>query len=124
LIGKRVLIVDDNETNRRILALQAKSWGMTATPVASGAEAVARVAGGAVFDVAIIDFQMPVMDGAECAVALRREAASARLPLLMLSSVSPHDVALRMAQLHADPSELFAAVLTKPTKSSLLCRAI
>jgi signal transduction histidine kinase/DNA-binding response OmpR family regulator len=123
LTDKRLLIVDDNETNRRILGLQALSWGMSPVAVASTDEAVARVGGGAVFDVAIIDFQMPHKDGVECAIALRALPAGARLPLLMLSSVHPTEAASRMAALSVS-AEIFATVLTKPTKSALLCRAI
>ena len=123
LNDKRLLIVDDNETNRRILGLQALSWGMSPVAVESTDEALARVAAGAVFDVAVIDFQMPSKDGVECAIAVRALPAGARLPLLMLSSVNPSEVASRMVTL-GGTSDLFAAILTKPTKSALLCRAI
>ena len=63
LAGKRVLIVDDNETNRQILVHYAESWRMGPTAVASGREALALVRQGEPFDVAILDLQMPDMDG-------------------------------------------------------------
>jgi signal transduction histidine kinase/DNA-binding response OmpR family regulator len=124
LVGKRLLIVDDNETNRRILTLQALSWGMAPTAVESASAAVRRLVAGECFDVGVVDFQMPEMDGVECALALRAVPAAARLPLLMLSSVSPNEVAQRIATLGGDAGALFSAVMTKPAKSALLCRAI
>src|SRR5581483_2227273 len=55
LNGKRLLIVDDNATNRRILTLQAGAWGMESVAVASGCEALESLQQGIVFDLAILD---------------------------------------------------------------------
>ncbi|MBI1879740.1 MAG: GAF domain-containing protein, partial [Chloroflexi bacterium] len=63
LRGKRLLIVDDNATNRRILTMQAQSWGMLYRETASPAEALGWIGQGELFDVAILDMQMPEMDG-------------------------------------------------------------
>ncbi|MEA2608426.1 MAG: hypothetical protein QOJ75_669, partial [Chloroflexota bacterium] len=67
LTGRRVLIVDDNATNRRILDHQVTTWGMHATVAPGGHEALIEltnaVEGGAAFDLVILDLQMPVMDG-------------------------------------------------------------
>ena len=87
LEGKRVLIVDDNATNRKILAAQVKSWKMSAECVASGAEALALINQQEVFDVALLDFQMPDMDGLSLAQTLKHHNLSATLPLIMLSSI-------------------------------------
>src|SRR5205814_757232 len=63
LTGKRILIVDDNETNRSILSVQTQSWGMLPYAYPSGQEALAQVQAGVPFDAAILDMQMPEMDG-------------------------------------------------------------
>ncbi len=63
LSGKRLLIVDDNATNRKILTLQGESWGMLTRAAASGAEALKWIRQGDLFDIAILDMQMPQMDG-------------------------------------------------------------
>src|SRR5207244_2511821 len=63
LVGKRILIVDDNATNCSILTLQTQSWGMLPYECASGQEALAQVQAGIPFDAAILDMQMPDMDG-------------------------------------------------------------
>jgi CheY-like chemotaxis protein len=113
LEGLRILIVDDNETNRRILATQVRSWGMA--PVEAGSAETARqlLAAGGVFDVALLDYQMPGMDGEALAAALRENPATARLPLLLLSSAGRRPAA-----------GLFAASLAKPVKPSLLLAAL
>jgi hypothetical protein len=65
LSGKRLLIVDDNPTNRQILEAQTRGWGMISIQAASGAEALEllRQAEGQPFDLAILDMAMPEMDG-------------------------------------------------------------
>lgn len=63
LVGKRVMIVDDNATNRRILEGLTKAWGMKSVAVTDGLQALDRIARGQSFDVALVDFQMPGMDG-------------------------------------------------------------
>jgi CheY-like chemotaxis protein len=69
--GKRLLIVDDNATNRLILTKQAQSWGMLSQAAASPAEALAWLRQGEHFDVAILDVQMPEMDGLTLAAEIR-----------------------------------------------------
>src|SRR4030042_1968018 len=65
LSGKRLLIVDDNHTNRQILLAQTRGWGMISMEAANGVEALEllRQAEGQPFDLAILDMQMPEMDG-------------------------------------------------------------
>jgi CheY-like chemotaxis protein len=58
-----VLVVDDNPTNRRIVVLQAQTWGMTATEAATAAEALNIIRQGQPFDLAILDMHMPDIDG-------------------------------------------------------------
>jgi PAS domain S-box-containing protein len=110
--GKRLLIVDDNATNRRILMLQAEKWGLLPRAAASGREALDWIDRGESFDVAILDMRMPVMDGEELAQAIRQRRAPHELPLIMLTSIGRREDDLKKG--------LFAAYLTKPIKPSLL----
>jgi CheY-like chemotaxis protein len=113
LRGKRALIVDDNDTNRRILALQALGWGLEFSAVASATEALALLEAGERYDLAILDMLMPDMDGLELAHEMRRRLSSVP-PLVLLTSIGH-----RSANGGGDGSP-FAAVLTKPVKSALL----
>lgn len=112
LRGNRVLIVDDNATNRRILSLQVQNWGMIPQEAALPSEALAMIEQGHAFDVAILDMHMPEMDG----IALGSKIRTARtdLPLMMLTSVS----------YQADAVNDFTAFLTKPIKPSELYDAL
>src|SRR6185369_2527011 len=85
LTGKRVLVVDDNATNRRVLALQAGKWGMESRATESAAEALRWVGAGVAFDVAILDMHMPEMDGIALAGKMRELRAA--LPLVLFSSL-------------------------------------
>ncbi|RMG45226.1 MAG: PAS domain S-box protein [Acidobacteria bacterium] len=116
LTGKRVLIVDDNATNRRILTLQTQSWGMMPRAAASGAEALEWIRRGDPFDVAILDMHMPEMDGLTLAAEIRNYRDAQKLPLIMLTSLGP-----RTAD---EDSPYFAAFLTKPIKPSQLYNAL
>ena len=63
LAGKRMLVVDDNATNRKVLALQAGKWGMVVRDTESAAKALAWLDKGEAFDLAVLDMHMPEMDG-------------------------------------------------------------
>jgi signal transduction histidine kinase/DNA-binding response OmpR family regulator/HPt (histidine-containing phosphotransfer) domain-containing protein len=116
LRGKRLLIVDDNATNRRILAMYAKSWGMAYRETASPKEALAWIEQGEPFDAAILDMQMPEMDGIALAAAMRRSRDAQTLPLVMLTSLGQRQVDQQVAEL--------AALLHKPIKPSQLFDAL
>jgi CheY-like chemotaxis protein len=116
LQGRRMLIVDDNATNRRVLALQAKSWGMDSEATATGDQALEWLEAGRRFDVAVLDMQMPVMDGIELGRRIRRRHDHDDMPLVMLTSLGRHEAA-------AD-SVGFAAFLHKPSKASALYNAL
>jgi PAS domain S-box-containing protein len=114
LEGRRMLVVDDNATNREILSRQARAWGMLVEAVALPSEALARMRQGDQFDVAVIDLHMPEMDGLELAREIRR--LGAELPLVLTTS-------LGHVQGQGSSTE-FAAQLTKPVKASQLLDAI
>jgi PAS domain S-box-containing protein len=112
LHGRRVLIVDDNATNRHILVRQAESWGMLARDTASPTQALEWIRRGDPFDLAILDMQMPEMDGATLAEEIRRYRDARELPLVMLTSLGSWGELRRGVE--------FAASLTKPIKPSQL----
>ncbi|HEY9649228.1 MAG TPA: GAF domain-containing protein, partial [Coleofasciculaceae cyanobacterium] len=114
LAGKRLLVVDDNATNRKILSLQGESWGMITDEAQSGYEALDWLRQGKSFDLAILDMQMPGMDGLTLAAEIRRQPESHGLPLVMLTSLGKPDT--RTISIQPD----FAAFLTKPIKQSQL----
>jgi signal transduction histidine kinase/DNA-binding response OmpR family regulator/HPt (histidine-containing phosphotransfer) domain-containing protein/PAS domain-containing protein len=117
LQDKRVLIVDDNETNRRILSRQAELWKMLPRVTASPAEALDWIRQGQPFDLAILDMQMPEMDGTTLAREIRAlKSPGAGLPLILLTSLGRREL--------KEGGELFAAHLTKPVKPSALFDAL
>ncbi|MBI2863331.1 MAG: response regulator [Chloroflexi bacterium] len=116
LRGRRVLVVDDNATNRQILTLQTASWGMIPIEVGSGPEALEIIQRGDALDLAILDMVMPEMDGLMLAREVRRIRDAKSLPLVMLTSLGR---SLSEAETH-----LFASFLTKPIKASALYDAL
>ncbi len=87
LVGKRVLIVDDNATNRKILRILTQKWGMIPIEATSGEAALALLEDEDAFDVAVLDVHMPGMDGLALAEAIKEHSPEAALPMMMLSSV-------------------------------------
>lgn len=114
LLGRRVLIADDNENYCRLLADQLTEWGLEPVTVASGTEALAAFASDS-FDIAIIDFDMPVMDGAMLAQVLK--ARGVESPLILMAAVGVVD------GLGKD-SKVFAAHLPKPVRPGVLLRLL
>ncbi len=116
LAGKRILVVDDNATNREIVSRQARSWGMDAVAVERPSEALALIEQGEHFDVAALDMVMPEMDGLELGRRIRRLRDEQELPLVLLTSLGG------LPQARA--AEEFSAQLTKPIKASQLYNAL
>jgi PAS domain S-box-containing protein len=116
LNGRSIMIVDDNSTNRRILSLQTRSWGMASTTAASAREALDIISRGERFDAAILDMQMPQMSGLELAVEIRKLSDRSSLPLIMLSSLGQ--------KLSEEERGYFSAFLGKPIKPSTLFDAL
>jgi CheY-like chemotaxis protein len=118
LRGVRVLGVDDHAVSRAVLEAQLSAWGMQIECVADSAAALlslrAAYAEGRPYALAILDYQMPGMDGLELAEAIMADPALARTRLIMLSSVSQHG--------HGTAAQRagIAAMLTKPVRQSHL----
>jgi signal transduction histidine kinase/ActR/RegA family two-component response regulator/HPt (histidine-containing phosphotransfer) domain-containing protein len=85
LAGKRVLIVDDNATSRRVLAEQAARWGMEPHCVADAPQAVNCLQNGNLFDLGILDAQLPGTDGFTLAAEIHQLPRMATTPLVLLT---------------------------------------
>ncbi|MBZ0199822.1 MAG: response regulator, partial [Ignavibacteriaceae bacterium] len=114
LRGKRVLIVDDNKTNRRILKVQTTSWGMEPVSTESPFTALELIKSEENYDIAILDYHMPGMDGMTLAKEIRKTKKGIKLPLVMLTSLGRRDDQDDQDIVH------FSAYLTKPIKQAQL----
>lgn len=114
LNNKRVLMVDDNPTNLHILTLQCQQWGMISRATTSGNEALGWLKRGDPFDVAILDMQMPEMDGLELGTEIRKLRSKDSLPMIMLTSLGQQEEVMRVVR------ELFSTYVSKPIKQSQL----
>jgi len=113
LEGARALVVDDTATNRELLLQLTRRWGMQVDAFASGPDALSHLRGStAAYDLALLDMQMPEMDGLTLADQLREEQSA--LPVVILSSVHRPDG-------HAGTN---AAWVPKPIKQSSLQEAL
>ena len=126
LRGKRVLIVDDNATNREILRYQVLAWGMVDEMAGDGPGALALLRAGAsrgeAFDLAILDLYMPGMDGLELAREIRADPTLSALKLVLLASGGLELDAAQAARAHIQ------AGLQKPVRQAelfqVLCRLL
>jgi CheY-like chemotaxis protein len=122
LRGLRVLVVDDNEVNRRILREQIASWGMRSDSLESGTDAIAALCRasehGDPYDFLLLDYHMPVMDGAAVAAAVRATPAFHDMPIVMLTSMAYQRGGQLGGTLAVD------ACLTKPARQSSLLSAL
>ncbi|MEZ5635637.1 MAG: GAF domain-containing protein [Burkholderiaceae bacterium] len=110
LAGKRMLVVDDNATNRKVLALQSGKWGMVVRDTESAATALGWLEQGEAFDLAVLDMHMPEMDGLTLAGKVR--ALRPDLPLVLFSSLGRREA--------GDTEGLFSACMGKPLRQSQL----
>jgi CheY-like chemotaxis protein/HPt (histidine-containing phosphotransfer) domain-containing protein len=116
LDGRRMLVVDDNETNRRILTAYLETWGMRVRATGSPREALGWIEQGEPLDAGILDMHMPEMDGLALARGIRAHRPAAVLPLLLFTSLGRREVDAEGVG--------FAAHLTKPIKPSQLFDAL
>ncbi|MEB3827987.1 PAS domain S-box protein [Phormidium sp. CCY1219] len=118
LSGLRLLVVDDNETNRQIVRYQASAWDMQVDEASSAVLALSAlrsaVALGRPYDLAILDMQMPQMDGAMLARQILKEPSLKQTALVMMTSVCHGEDAAKLQELG------LAAYLVKPVKESKL----
>jgi CheY-like chemotaxis protein len=112
--GKRILVVDDNYTNRLILQKLLEYWNLVPFVASTGMEAMEIFSREKHFDLVLTDMQMPIMDGIELARNVKKKHPS--MPIILLSSLGD--------ERNKDFPGLFNAVLTKPIKHNVLCRYI
>lgn len=122
--GLRVLVVDDNSAAREILAAMAASFGLEVELAFDGQEAIRLVqiadAAGRPFQLVLIDWKMPVLDGIETSLAIHRLTLSLRPQMIMVTAFG-RDEALEQAEQRGAP---LTVALNKPTTPSSLLQAI
>ncbi|MBZ0200723.1 MAG: response regulator [Ignavibacteriaceae bacterium] len=114
LVDKKILIVDDNSTNIRILEHQCKQWGMLPHSAQVPYEALKLIRSEYKFDIAIIDMVMPEMTGLELGAEIRKFIDKNNFPAIMLTSAS------LTSDVQRQVDKLYNATLSKPIKQSQL----
>jgi len=112
--GSKVLVIDDNHTNRKILKAQLEQWNLIPVLAESGKAAMNILSNQNNFDLVITDMQMPEMDGLELSTSIREKHST--LPIILLSSIGDE----RCKQ---HPG-LFSSILTKPAKQRVLYKHV
>ena len=118
LAGKRVLVVDDNETNRRILLFHLERWGMPAVEVTDGPSALTKLAEAPGFDLCLMDMQMPQMTGLDAATLWRTRNPDSKVAFVFLTSLSHLDLRRSVEALGQ------SRMLTKPHRPGQLIAAM
>ena len=118
LEGRRALIVDDNETNRRILTRQLQRWGVLSTAFEFPAEALEYLRHHPETELALLDMMMPDINGVELAIQIHALPGREKLPLILLSSVSREELRQH------NPTAHFNVVLTKPVRQAAMLDAL
>lgn len=113
--GKRILVVDDNLTNRAILKSQLQIWKLVPVLAGSGEEALSILEEDKNFDLVLTDMQMPFMDGIQFGQTVRDKYPG--IPIILLSSIGDE-------YNNKDGIRIFSSVLTKPVRQHVLCRHI
>ncbi len=86
LVGRRLLVVDDNQTSCHALVSHVRRWGVVATAVASGREAIERLERGEPFDAMLVDAEMPDVSGAELADRVRKVPSASSVKIIELAT--------------------------------------
>jgi CheY-like chemotaxis protein len=115
LNGLRVLVVDDLEINRRILLHYMKIWGMDAYACADSVDAIGWIERGDPFDLALVDYHMPNINGITLARSLRQHRSRQQLPIILLSSM--------MVDTRSE-ADIIDTTMLKPIKPTQLLEAI
>jgi signal transduction histidine kinase/CheY-like chemotaxis protein len=128
LRGLRVLIVDDNEVNRRVLREQTAAWGMRNDVLGSGVEVTAALSKatceGDPYDFLLLDCHMPGMDGAAVTAAVRSAPGIREVPIIMLTSVMFRSGHCNGFWSGLSEGPFVDASLTKPVRQSQLLNAL
>ncbi|QGQ20470.1 response regulator [Cellulomonas sp. JZ18] len=114
--GRCALVVEDDDTNRRILVAQLGRWGMTCRTVPAAEDLLGTLDTADVPDLVVLDMRLPGASGAQAAARLRAHPRWSQVPLVLLSSLGE--------VLAAPQRAAFAAVLTKPVRAAELRRAV
>ena len=115
--GRRALVVDDNETNRKLMSAILGAWGIQSVLASGAAEALPALDDGG-FQLVVLDMLMPDVDGLDLAARIHERQSS--LPIVLASSVAQHDVT-------TDPRwqrARIGSIVTKPIKASSLHAAV
>jgi CheY-like chemotaxis protein len=118
LAGKRILVVDDNFTNLKLLQLRLKYWGAIVQTASSATEALSLLEQGKPLDLALLDLQMPDKNGIELGVAIHDRADRANLPLVLLTSLNQIEENREAYRTH------FVTSIIKPVKQSSLFKTL
>lgn len=114
--GRRILLVDDNPTNLKILSKQCQKWGLESICLEKPEEVMPYLEKDKNIDLAIVDFQMPEMNGNELGALIRQKFSQEELPLMLLTSMGKN--------LSAEERMYFNAFLSKPVRRELLLQHI
>jgi signal transduction histidine kinase/CheY-like chemotaxis protein/HPt (histidine-containing phosphotransfer) domain-containing protein len=118
LSGKRVLIVDDNPTNLKILADHCRRWGMIARTTPSGRQALGWLRGGDPVDVVLLDYHLTDPDVPGLATTIRSLRSAESLSIILMGPAGA------VASTGKFPREVYGATITKPVKPSKLFDAL
>ena len=117
LRGLYALAVDDNQTNLQLVRAQTRSWGMVCDVTTGGSEALQMIAAASLqrpYDLAILDMQMPGMDGLQLAETIKSDPANEKMKLVLMTSMAQRGHAARSEQAG------ISGYLNKPVRQSQL----
>ncbi len=118
LMGKHVLVVDDHASNRRVISLMLRNWGITSELFSSPAEALKRLQREHFFDLIILDYHMPDMDGLALASSIQLMPSCENIPLILLSSLD------NLEEITTHQKQRFAEIINKPVRQSRMYDAL
>jgi signal transduction histidine kinase/DNA-binding response OmpR family regulator/HPt (histidine-containing phosphotransfer) domain-containing protein len=118
LMGKHVLIVDDHTSNRKVISLMLRNWGITSELFSSPADALKRLQREHFFDLIILDYHMPEMDGMGLASSIKTLPSCENIPLILLSSLD------NLEEITNYQKQWFAEIVNKPVRQSRMYDAL
>jgi len=120
--NRRILVIDDNATNRRVLEMMLESWGATVTLADDGSSGLQELQNafqdGVPYEVVLLDVQMPEMDGYQVLATIARGSSFGAPRIIILSSIGSR------CQTSARDNECLAGHLSKPVKQSTLLETL